>query len=150
MVLIHKEVITMFVSEKQIEIRYAETDQMGVVYHANYIIWLEVGRSQLLKDLGFSYAALEKMGYVSPVLDISVQYKKALRYGQIATVRTWIHEHGKLRTTYAYEILHEDGSIAATAKSIHTLLRKEDFRPVALSKINADWDAKYKEVAQNK
>ena len=150
MVLIHKEVITMFISEKQIEIRYAETDQMGVVYHANYIIWLEVGRSQLLKDLGFSYAALEKMGYVSPVLDISVQYKKALRYGQIATVRTWIHEHGKLRTTYAYEILHEDGSIAATAKSIHTLLRKEDFRPVALSKIDADWDAKYKEVAQNK
>ena len=150
MVLIHKEVITMFISEKQIEIRYAETDQMGVVYHANYIIWLEVGRSQLLKDLGFSYAALEKMGYVSPVLDISMQYKKALRYGQIATVRTWIHEHGKLRTTYAYEILHEDGSIAATAKSIHTLLRKEDFRPVALSKIDADWDAKYKEVAQNK
>ena len=150
MVLIHKEVITMFISEKQIEIRYAETDQMGVVYHANYIIWLEVGRSQLLKDLGFSYAALEKMGYVSPVLDISVQYKKALRYGQTATVRTWIHEHGKLRTTYAYEILHEDGSIAATAKSIHTLLRKEDFRPVALSKIDADWDAKYKEVAQNK
>ena len=139
---------TMFISEKLIEIRYAETDQMGVVYHANYIIWLEVGRSQLLKDLGYSYAGLEELGYVSPVLDISVQYKKALRYGQVATVRTWVHEHGKLRTTYAYEILHEDGSIAATAKSVHTLLRKDNFRPVGLSKIDADWDAKYKEVAE--
>lgn len=136
----------MFISEKQIEIRYAETDQMGVVYHANYVIWLEVGRTQLIKDLGLSYAGLEDLGYVSPVLDISVQYKKALRYGQVATVRTWIEDHGKLKTTYAYEILHEDGTVAATAKSVHTLLRKEDFRPVSLSKIDANWDAKYKEA----
>ena len=49
----------MFVSEKQIEIRYAETDQMGVVYHANYIIWMEIGRTQLVSDVGFKYAALE-------------------------------------------------------------------------------------------
>lgn len=138
----------MFVSEKEIEIRYAETDQMGVVYHANYVIWLEVGRTQLIKDLGLSYAGLEELGYVSPVLDISVQYKKSLRYGQTAKVRTWIHEHSKLKTTYHYEILHEDGSLAATGKSVHTLLRKEDFRPVALSRVDAAWDAKYKEVAE--
>ena len=138
----------MFISEKQIEIRYAETDQMGVVYHANYVIWLEIGRTQLIKDLGFNYASLEEKGYVSPVLDISVQYKKALRYGQVATVRTWVEEHGRLKTTYGYEILHEDGSIAATAKSVHTLIRKEDFRPVSLSKIDANWDAKYHEILQ--
>lgn len=138
----------MFVSEKEIEIRYAETDQMGVVYHANYVIWLEIGRTQLIKDLGFNYASLEEKGYVSPVLDISVQYKKALRYGQVATVRTWVEEHGRLKTTYGYEILHEDGSIAATAKSVHTLIRKEDFRPVSLRKIDANWDAKYHEILQ--
>lgn len=138
----------MFISEKEIEIRYAETDQMGVVYHANYVIWLEIGRTQLIKDLGFNYASLEEKGFVSPVLDISVQYKKALRYGQVATVRTWVEEHGRLKTTYGYEILHEDGSIAATAKSVHTLIRKEDFRPVSLSKIDANWDAKYHEILQ--
>ncbi|MGM9949623.1 MAG: acyl-CoA thioesterase [Lysinibacillus sp.] len=138
----------MFVSEKQVEIRYAETDQMGVVYHANYVIWCEIGRTQLVKDLGFDYAELERSGYVSPVLDLSVQYKKALRYGQTATVRTWVESHGRLRTTYGYEILHEDGSVAATAKSQHTLVHKETFRPVALRKIDEAWDKKYAEVAR--
>ena len=138
----------MFISEKQIEIRYAETDQMGVVYHANYLVWMELGRTQLVKDLGFNYAGLEEIGYLSPVLDLSIQYKKAMRYGQVATVRTWIHEHGKLRTTYGYEILHEDGSVAATAKSMHTLIHKDSFRPVSLSRVDAVWDAKYKEVAE--
>ena len=138
----------MFVSEKQVEVRYAETDQMGVVYHANYVIWCEIGRTQLVKDLGFDYAELERSGYVSPVLDLSVQYKKALRYGQTATVRTWVESHGRLRTTYGYEILHEDGSVAATAKSQHTLVHKETFRPVALRKIDEAWDKKYIEVAR--
>ena len=138
----------MFISEKQVEVRYAETDQMGVVHHSSYIIWCELGRTQIVKDLGFDYAELERSGYVSPVLDISVQYKKAMRYGQVATVRTWIESHGKLRTTYGYEILHEDGSVAATAPSQHTLIRKDTFRPVALRKIDEAWDQKYKEVAR--
>ena len=137
----------MFVSQKEIEIRYAETDQMGVVYHANYLVWMELGRTQIVKDLGFNYAELEGRGYISPVLDISIQYKKALRYGQTATVRTWVQAHGRLKTVYGYEILHEDGSIAATAQSVHTLIKRENFRPVSMSKIDPIWDDKYKEVA---
>ncbi len=137
------EVTKMYISEKQIEIRYAETDQMGVVYHANYVIWLEIGRAQLIKDLGFEYAKLEQDGFLSPVLDVSIQYKAALRYGQVATVRTWIESHSRLRTTYGYEILHEDGTLAATATSVHTLVRKENFRPIALSKVNPKWEAAY-------
>ncbi|SOC37288.1 acyl-CoA thioesterase [Ureibacillus acetophenoni] len=140
----------MFVSEKNIEIRYAETDQMGVVYHANYLVWMEIGRTQLISEIGFNYAGLEEQGYISPVLDISIQYKKSMRYGQIATVRTWVKSHTKLRTTYGYEILHEDGSIAATATSLHTLIKKDNFRPVSLSKVDPVWDAKYTEIALEK
>ena len=51
----------MFVSEKQVEIRYADTDQMGVVYHANYVIWMEIGRTQLIRDLGYDYTKLEEI-----------------------------------------------------------------------------------------
>lgn len=137
----------MFVSEKKIEIRYAETDQMGVVYHANYLVWMEIGRTALITELGFNYAGLEDKGYISPVIDLSIQYKKAMRYGQIATVRTWVESHSKLKTTYGYEILHEDGSVAATATSLHTLVKKENFRPYPLSKVDSDWDAKYSEIA---
>lgn len=144
------EVNWMFISEKKIEIRYAETDQMGVVYHANYLVWMEIGRTQLISEIGFNYAGLEEKGYISPVLDISIQYKKSMRYGQIATVRTWVKSHTKLRTTYGYEILHEDGSIAATATSLHTLIRKDNFRPVSLSKVDPVWDAKYTEIALEK
>ncbi|KOO51328.1 acyl-CoA thioesterase [Viridibacillus arvi] len=136
----------MFVSNKEIEIRYAETDQMGVVYHSNYIIWLELGRTQLIHDLGFSVTQLEADGYVSPVMDISIQYKAAMRYGQVATVRTWIESHGKLRTVYGYEVLHEDGTVAVTAKSEHILVKKESFRPVSLGKVDPIWDKKYKEI----
>ena len=139
----------MFISEKQIEIRYAETDQMGVVYHANYLVWMEIGRTQLIQDLGFNYAELEKKGYISPVLDLSIQYKKAMRYGQVETVRTWVESHSKLRTTYGYEILHEDGSIAATGNSFHTLVKKDSFRPFPLVKVDPEWDAKYMEIARS-
>ncbi|WJY28328.1 MULTISPECIES: acyl-CoA thioesterase [Sporosarcina] len=139
----------MHVSEKEIEIRYAETDQMGVVYHANYLVWMEIGRTKLIEDLGFNYAGLEADGYLSPVTDLSVNYKAAMRYGETATVRTWIESHGKLRTVYGYEILHADGTVAATAVSEHVVVRKDNFRPVSLRKIAPEWDAKYAELAKS-
>ncbi len=67
----------MHVSKKEIEVRYAETDQMGIVYHANYLVWMEVGRTALIKELGFLYKDMEDRGVLSPVLDISISYKKA-------------------------------------------------------------------------
>ncbi|MBD7909451.1 acyl-CoA thioesterase [Sporosarcina gallistercoris] len=138
----------MFVSAKEIEIRYAETDQMGVVYHANYLVWMEIGRTKLIEDLGFTYAGLEAEGYLSPVTDLSIKYKASMRYGETATVRTWIESHGKLRTTYGYEILHADGTVAATATSEHVVVRKDTFRPISLRKIDPVWDAKYAEIAK--
>jgi acyl-CoA thioester hydrolase len=143
-------VIALFISEKEIEIRYAETDQMGVVYHANYLVWMEIGRTKIIEDLGFTYAGLEADGYISPVIDLSIQYKASMKYGQKAMVRTWIESHGRLRTTYGYEIVHEDGTIAATATSEHVLVKKESFRPVSLAKIAPDWDLKYNEIKRNK
>jgi acyl-CoA thioester hydrolase len=145
-----KEVRNVHISEKEIEIRYAETDQMGVVYHANYLVWMEIGRTKLIEDLGFTYAGLEAGGYLSPVTDLSIQYKAAMRYGQKATVRTWIESHDRLRTTYGYEILHEDGKVAATATSEHVLVKKENFRPVSLQKVDPAWDAKYREIRKVK
>ena len=138
----------MFISEKEIEVRYAETDQMGVVYHANYVIWLEIGRTQLIKDLGFTYAGMESDGYISPVTNVNVNYKTSVKYGETVTIRTWVESHGKLRTTYGYEILHSDGSIASTATSEHVVVKKDNFRPVSLKKVNPEWDTKYVEIAK--
>lgn len=139
----------MMKSVKTVEVRYAETDQMGVVYHANYLVWLEMGRTQLIKDLGFDYAGLEQKGYLSPVLDVSIQYKQSVRYGETVTVKTWIDSYSRLKTIYGYEVIKENGSVAATAKTMHTLVHKETFRPVSLQKVDVEWHEAYAKACVN-
>src|SRR5699024_3871303 len=78
----------MKVVENKIEVRYQETDQMGVVYHGNYLVWFEIGRTKFVNELGLKYTELESLGYYSPVIDINIHFKKALTYGQVATVKT--------------------------------------------------------------
>jgi acyl-CoA thioester hydrolase len=135
--------ITMFISKKEIEVRYAETDQMGVVYHANYLVWMEIGRTQLIKDLGFSYAELEKEGIISPVIDLSVSYKKSTHYGETVTVHTWIQENTGVRTVYGYKIVNEQGELCIEATSSHVCVNKEDFRPIIIKRVLPEWHKVY-------
>lgn len=136
----------MLISKKEIEVRYAETDQMGVVYHANYLVWMEVGRTSLISELGFNYADLEKDGIISPVLDIQASYKTPARYGEKVIVKTWIEEYDGLRITYGYEILKEDGNIAATGKSLHVCVKRDSFRPISIKKKFPDWHEAYEKA----
>ncbi|MDP4084604.1 MAG: thioesterase family protein [Bacillota bacterium] len=136
----------MLVTTKEVEVRYAETDQMGVVYHANYLIWMEIGRTALIEELGFNYAELEKDGIISPVLDIQASYKKPLRYGEKAIVKTWIEEYDGFRSTYGYEILKENGDLAVTGFSQHVCIRKENFRPVSFRKLYPEWHEAYEKA----
>ncbi len=136
----------MVISEQKIPVRYAETDQMGVVYHANYLIWMEVGRTSLISELGFNYAELEKEGILSPVIDIQASYKSPARYGETVTVRTWIEDYDGLRITYGYEILKENGELAATGKSLHVCVKKDSFRPISIKKKYPDWHEAYEKA----
>jgi len=133
----------MLISKKEIEVRYAETDQMGVVYHANYLVWLELGRTQIVKDLGFNYADLEKDGIVSPVLEVNISYKKSLTYGDRAIIHTWIEEYNGLKTVYGYEVYNEQGELVATAKTHHVCVKKDSFRPISLKRKYPDWHETY-------
>ncbi|WP_042348684.1 acyl-CoA thioesterase [Bacillus massiliigorillae] len=140
----------MLISKKEIEVRYAETDQMGVVYHANYIVWLELGRTQIVKDLGFNYSELEELGYVSPVLEVHVSYKKSLKYGETATVHTWIEEYSPTRTTYGYEIYNEKGELAVTATTLNIVVKKETFRPISMKRYFPEWHEVYEKNKKQK
>lgn len=117
----------MFVAEHEIEIRYAETDQMGVVYHSNYLVWLELGRTKLIQELGFSYIEMEKEGVISPVLDLQISYRKAMRYGEKAIVKTWIDSVSPLRVIYGYEIYNGDGDLCITATTTNICAKKKVF-----------------------
>lgn len=133
----------MLISKKEVEVRYAETDQMGVVYHANYLVWMELGRTQLIKDLGFSYAEMEQKGIISPVIDINVSYKKPLRYGETALVETWIDYYDGLRVIYGYKMYTPNGEISVEATSSHVCVKKDSFRPIQIKKHYPDWHAAY-------
>jgi acyl-CoA thioester hydrolase len=136
----------MFVATKEVEVRYAETDQMGVVYHSNYLVWMEIGRTKLIQDLGFNYAEMEKDGIISPVLDIQISYKKPLRYGDVAKVHTWIEEYDGFRVSYGYEIFTNEGELAVTAISKHVCVKRESFRPIAIRKLYPDWHLAYEKA----
>lgn len=133
----------MYIAKTEIEVRYAETDQMGVVYHANYLVWLELGRTQIVKDLGFNYGDMEKDGIVSPVMEVQIAYKRPFTYGQKAIVHTWIEEYNGIRTVYGYEIYNEKGELAVSATTLHACVKKENFRPISLRKHYPDWHEAY-------
>lgn len=136
----------MFISKKEIQLLYADTDMMGVMYHANYLKWFELGRTQLIEDLGFSYVGMEEKGYFAPVYDVHCVYKKAVRYGDRAFVKTWIESNDGLKTVYGYQIVNDDDVIYAEGTTTHIVVKKENFRPVQFKKAFPEWFQKYEEV----
>jgi len=91
-----------------IRVRYAETDQMGVAYYANYLVWFEVGRAEFCRKRGFIYADLERMGYRLAVTDVRCRYRNSARYDDLVVVRTRLKELNKRMITFGYQVLRKD------------------------------------------
>ncbi|WP_163972155.1 acyl-CoA thioesterase [Oceanobacillus halotolerans] len=127
-----------------IEVRYQETDQMGVVYHANYLIWFEIGRTKYIEHLGFNYNDMEKHNVVSPVVDANISFKKPIRYGEKTSVQTWLESYDGIRTVYGYHILDKDNNVAVSGTTKHVIVKKDSFRPLSLRKAFPDWHHAYK------
>lgn len=101
-------------------VRYAETDAMGVVHHATYLIYFEEGRSQYMRDMGSDYARVEASGYQLPVTETSIRFLGSLRYGDMVRVRTQLEENRSRRLTFSYEILNgEDDAVLVTGFTRH-------------------------------
>lgn len=109
----------MFSSETQIRVRYAETDQMGVVYHSNYFPYFETARAESIRDLGFTYADMEKMGVIMPVVDVHCRYLRPAKYDDLLTIKTQLKElpvHHKIE--FHHEVFNESGELLAVGKII--------------------------------
>ncbi len=91
-------------SEVELRVRYAETDQMRVVYHANYLVWCEVGRTDLIRRLGMSYGEIEKRGVSLAVVDASIRYHAPARYEELIRVRTSLSNVRSRSVTFHYTI----------------------------------------------
>ncbi|HSW36630.1 MAG TPA: thioesterase family protein [Candidatus Limnocylindrales bacterium] len=124
----------MVIDETLIRVRYKDTDQMGVVYHANYLVWFEIGRTELMRRLGMLYRELEKSNLFLPVLKAYCEYKIPARYDDQLTVLTRIESLQSVRLTFAYEIRRE-GKLLAKGYTEHAFIN-EVGRPVVLRKLS--------------
>jgi acyl-CoA thioester hydrolase len=106
--------------ELQVRVRYAETDQMGVVYHTNYLVWCEIGRTELIRALtGESYATLERAGVALAVADLSIRYHGAAVYDNLVRVKTTLAEARSRSVTFEYLISNWDtGERLASARTV--------------------------------
>ena len=109
----------MFSSETQVRVRYAETDQMGVVYHSNFFLYYEVARAESIRQLGFTYADMEKVGVIMPVVEVQSRFLRPALYDDLLTVKTILKElpvHHKIE--FHQEVYNEKNELLTTGKII--------------------------------
>jgi acyl-CoA thioester hydrolase len=107
----------------RVRVRYAETDRMGVVYYANYLVWFEVGRTEWLRDAGWNYREMEREGVSLPVIEAHCEYRQPARYDDELDIRTRATLLTPVRIRFDYEIvLAAGGAVAAGGHTIHAAL----------------------------
>ena len=112
-----------------VRVRYADSDQMGVAYYANYLVWFEVGRTEWLRARGYAYRSLESEGVFLPVTEAACRYLAPSRYDDLVWIVTRVGKLGRTIVRFDYRILKEDGTLAAEGHTEHCFLSTEG-RPV--------------------
>ncbi|HEX9668715.1 MAG TPA: thioesterase family protein [Thermoanaerobaculia bacterium] len=114
--------------EMDVEVRYAETDQMAVVHHAQYVVWFELARTHLCALSGLSYADIERMGWLLMVTAVEVRYRKSARYGETPRVACWIERLGSRGLRFAYEV-RRDGELLVSGATEHVWITRSTGKP---------------------
>lgn len=117
-----------------VHVRYAETDQMGVVHHRNYFVWFEIGRTALIKNIGIPYGELEKKGIMLPVIEANCRYKAAARYEDAVRIEPEIAELNPVKLRLNYRCVRErDGELLAQGYTLHMWVNRE-MKPLNLKR----------------
>ncbi len=111
-------------------VTYADTDQMGVVYYGNYGRLLEIGRTEMIRELGLPYMELENSGIIMPVYSVESRFRNVLRYDELVTIETTVKEMPGARIEFHYRIFNEEGVLAHEAKAVLVFLDRKTNRPV--------------------
>lgn len=111
------EIIT---GRTSLRVRYPETDQMGVVHHSHYLVWFEIGRTELMRDAGFAYSDMEKAGVRMPVIEAHCRYLRPARYDETLTVETRLDTVRRASVRFEYRVERaSDGTLVATGSTRH-------------------------------
>lgn len=114
----------------QVRVRYSETDQMGVVYHGNYIPYFEIGRVEWLRNQGVSYKKMEESGIALPIVSMNINYKKPARYDELLTVTTRFKSQTSVKVEFECEIHNEKEELLTTAHFILVFVDLSSGKPV--------------------
>jgi acyl-CoA thioester hydrolase len=114
----------MTTGEITIRVRYAETDRMGLLHHANYLVYFEQGRTELLRSRGLAYKDLEDQGYLLVLTRVEVRYRRPARYDDMLTLRTTVVRTTLVKIEHSYELFHE-GVLLAEGKSTLACVDRE-------------------------
>ena len=116
--------------EIQVRVRYSETDQMGVVYHGNYVPYFEMGRVEWLRNKGVSYKIMEERGIALPIVSMNINYKKPARYDDLLTVKTTFKSQTSVKIEFDCEIRNEENELLTIAHFILVFLDLKTGRPI--------------------
>lgn len=117
--------------ESRTRVRYKETDQMGIAHHANYLVWFEIGRTDLCRETGIAYADIEVRGYLLVVTEIGCRFRTPFRYDDEVLIRTSVAEAGSRSLKFGYELYDAAGeTLRASGFSAHVWLDRETRKPV--------------------
>ena len=115
----------------RVRVRYKETDQMGIAHHSNYIVWFEIGRTDLCRETGFPYAEIEQRGYLLVVTEVVCRFRVPFRYDDEVIIRTSVAEAASRSIKFAYELRNAaEDVVHANGASTHLWLDRETRRPV--------------------
>ena len=115
----------------QIRVRYSETDQMGVVYHGNYLPYFEVGRVEWLRRHGISYSEMEKSGIALPIVSLTLNYRKPARYDDLLTIKTTLKTQESVKIAFDCTITSESGELLTSGHFLLVFVDIKSGRPVA-------------------
>ena len=125
-------------NETKIRVRYGETDQMGVVYHANYAVYFEVGRTEWLREFGLSYRAMEAEGIMLPVISLNINYKNSARYDDVLKVKTSLKKLPTASIEFDYELRNDKDELLATGNTVLAFIDMNRNRPTRCPKYLLD------------
>ncbi len=136
------------VSKKKIEVTYADTDMMGVVYHGSYIVWFELARTKFFNDVGFTMQECSERNIMFPIVNLNVQYLSPTKYLDEVEIVTTVKEFSKLSTTYLHKV-YASGVLSVVAEVQLVCVDTETFRPTNIKKRFVEVYDKYCEVMAN-
>lgn len=133
----------MITHDTQIRVLYRDTDKMGVVYHANYIVFYEAARNEMFRSIGLPYTLLEQMNIAMPIVEVESKYKAPAYYDDLLTVRATVKELPEVRAVVEYEVFNEAGMVINTGKTVLGYVNMDRKRPCRAPKEFIDELQKY-------